>query len=147
MEKSALEPPGIFFPLWKMPRSIIWVYRYAYTIIGKTKFYRHLYTTLRCNMNFYCAVQQYVCMYGLTCTCMHVCACTTCIYPLVQSLASCMGGTLLSLICREFALSYGSSCGGLPDLTLWNPSSAVCKVRQTLWYIQVCYEITLYTVC
>ncbi|CAI8018977.1 Fanconi-associated nuclease 1 [Geodia barretti] len=38
-----------------------------------------------------------------------------------------MGGELLSKVSRQFAMFYGQSCGGLPDLTLWNPSTNTCK--------------------
>lgn len=45
-----------------------------------------------------------------------------------QMLAACVGGVLLSCICRQFALDYAHSAGGLPDLTLWNPKTLECKV-------------------
>ncbi len=43
----------------------------------------------------------------------------------------CMGGGPLARVCELFAKDFAHSCGGLPDLTLWNPADIFCKVWGT----------------
>ena len=42
-----------------------------------------------------------------------------------------MGGGPLARVCELFAKDFAHSCGGLPDLTLWNPADIFCKVWGT----------------
>ena len=58
-----------------------------------------------------------------------------------------MGVSLLSSVCVQFALDYGHSAGGLPDLTLWNPKTLKCKVgpiglnHTSEWFcLQTCFK-------
>ena len=54
----------------------------------------------------------------------------------------CMGGGLLARVCELFAKDFAHSCGGLPDLTLWNPAETSCKVESTyraLHFMFSCY--------
>eukprot|EP00118_Oscarella_pearsei_P016476 m.157651 g.157651 ORF g.157651 m.157651 type:complete len:769 (+) comp38714_c0_seq10:811-3117(+) len=44
-----------------------------------------------------------------------------------EDLACCMGGLLLSFVCGRLAVDYRHCRGGVPDLTLWRPSTNDCK--------------------
>ncbi|XP_068131677.1 fanconi-associated nuclease 1 [Hyperolius riggenbachi] len=45
-----------------------------------------------------------------------------------QSLASCLGGPLLSGVCRKMSKDMRHSRGGLPDLVVWNAQKMIYKV-------------------
>eukprot|EP01134_Creolimax_fragrantissima_P005674 CFRG5674T1 len=46
----------------------------------------------------------------------------------LSAIAMCLGGCILSGICRALAVDYRGRRGGLPDLTLWNESLGQCKM-------------------
>ena len=46
----------------------------------------------------------------------------------IQDIASCIGGSGISAVCRLFCENYSTS--GMPDLLLWNNSRTSCKVAE-----------------
>ena len=48
----------------------------------------------------------------------------------------CLGGELLSKVCRLYCKSYRASCSGLPDLFLWDTHKKLSKV---CWYVDNMY--------
>ncbi|XP_052017383.1 fanconi-associated nuclease 1 [Apodemus sylvaticus] len=46
----------------------------------------------------------------------------------VQDLVSCLGGAVLSGVCRRLAADFRHCRGGLPDLVVWNSQSHHCKL-------------------
>ena len=55
-----------------------------------------------------------------------------------------MGGELLSKVCKHFSMFYNQSCGGLPDLTLWNPSSGTFKVTMCTCLCVCAFVVALF---
>ncbi|XP_075064216.1 fanconi-associated nuclease 1 isoform X2 [Mixophyes fleayi] len=45
-----------------------------------------------------------------------------------QSLVSCLGGSLVSGICRKMSIQIRHCKGGLPDLVVWNAQKSTCKL-------------------
>lgn len=46
----------------------------------------------------------------------------------VQDLVSCLGGPVLSGVCRRLAVDFRHCRGGLPDLVVWNSQNHRFKV-------------------
>ena len=46
----------------------------------------------------------------------------------VQDLVSCLGGPILSGVCRRLAVDFRHCRGGLPDLVVWSSQSHHVKV-------------------
>jgi hypothetical protein len=53
-----------------------------------------------------------------------------------QEVALCMGPGVVRAFCGRLARDYRHSCGGLPDLTLWNPAEHRCML------VEVCMLVT-----
>lgn len=48
----------------------------------------------------------------------------------VQDLVSCLGGHILSGVCRRLAVDFRHCRGGLPDLVVWSSRNHRCKVSE-----------------
>lgn len=58
-----------------------------------------------------------------------------------QDLAVCIGGALAARICERLAKDYRHCRGGVPDLTLWSPTTQRCKVLQQFDAMAVVIQI------
>lgn len=63
----------------------------------------------------------------------------------VQDLVSCLGGCVLSGVCRRLAADFRHCRGGLPDLVVWNSQSHHYKVSWAWMQSHACHSLSSFT--